>query len=87
MLDDDEGQLPLVPIIALVRDEEGKPILFGEAEEQPQLNADTADLIPSCVIEIDAFWKARRGSVPQAGGSLHRQHSADGASLVSKLGR
>ena len=24
------------------------------------LQADAADLIPSCVVKIDAFWKARR---------------------------
>ena len=71
MLDDEEFQLPLVPIIALVGDEDGNPILIGEDEDQTQLNAETADLIPSCVIEIDAYWKARRGSTADPAGTLH----------------
>ncbi len=71
LLDDEKAGLPLVPIIALVGDEEGNPILGGEGKEQAQLNAETSDLIPSCVIQIDAFWKARRGLVPQAKGTLH----------------
>ena len=71
MMDDEEAQLPLVPIIALVGDEDGNPILIGETEDQTQLNSDTAELIPSCVIEIDAFWKARRGSASDTAGTQH----------------
>ena len=61
MLDDEEKGLPLIPIIALAGDEQGRGLLGDETESEMQLRAETSDLIPSCVIEIDAFWKARRG--------------------------
>jgi uncharacterized protein len=71
LLNDEKAGLPLVPIIALVGDEQENPILGGEAEKQAQLNAETSDLIPSCVIQIDAYWKARRRMGPKAEGTLH----------------
>jgi uncharacterized protein len=71
MLDDEEKGLPLIPIFALVGDEEGGALLGHEIESEMQLRAETSDLIPSCVIEIDAFWKARRGSTPETKGTLH----------------
>lgn len=71
MLNDEDAGRPLIPIIALVGDEEGKPILGAKTEKQMQLNAETTDLISSCVIEIDAYWKGRRGAGPKTSGTLH----------------
>ena len=71
LLNDEKAGLPLVPIITLIGDEEGRPILGNKAEKQAQLDAETSDLIPSCVIQIDAYWKERRGLVPEAKGTLH----------------
>jgi hypothetical protein len=31
----------------------------------------SANLIPFSVIEIDAYWKARRGAAPKRSGTLH----------------
>ncbi len=71
LLDDEEAGLPLIPIIALVAEDEAEASIIRGTDGDLPLRADIADLIPSSVIEIDAYWKARRGSVPQAKGTLH----------------
>lgn len=71
MLDDEETGLPLFPIIALAGKVETGSVPDGEADGQNQLLTEAADLIPSCVIAIDAFWKARRESASDTGSTLH----------------
>ena len=63
LLNDENACLPFSPIVALVEAEEIDPAAVGSADRRVQLIADAANLIPSSVIEIDAHWKARRGSV------------------------
>ena len=45
--------------------------LLMRTDDDLHLQADIAGLIPSSVIEIDAYWKALRGSSPRCSGSLH----------------
>ena len=71
LLDDEEVGLPLIPIVALIaEDEAGAPAIRGP-DGDLHFSGEIADLIPSCVIEIDAYWKARRGSAPKRSGTLH----------------
>ena len=65
LLDDEEAGLPLIPIITLVADD-GPTIIRGSDGD---LHAEIADLIPSSVIEIDAYWKGRQA--PRRSGTLH----------------
>ena len=55
---------------AIAEDEAEASIIRG-TDGDLHLRADIADLIPSSVIEIDAYWKARRGSAPRRSGTLH----------------
>lgn len=59
LLDDEKAAISLVPILAFASDEDD-PLLALESEERKTLAAQAPDLIPSCVVEIDAYWKARR---------------------------
>jgi uncharacterized protein len=71
LLDDEDAGLPLIPIIALVAEDEAQASIIRGTDGELHLPAETADLIPSCVIEIDAFWKGRRESTPETQGTLH----------------
>ncbi len=62
LLNDEDACLPFSPIVALVEAGEIDPVAVGSADRRIKLLADAANLIPSSVIEIDAYWKARRGS-------------------------
>ena len=62
LLNDEDACLPFSPIVALVEAEKVDPVAVGSADRRIQILADAANLIPSSVIEIDAYWKARRGS-------------------------
>ena len=57
--DENEGR-HLTPILSLAGSENESPILAGGSEELDRLVVEATDLIPSCIIKIDAFWKARR---------------------------
>jgi uncharacterized protein len=69
LLDDEEAGLPLIPIISFVAEEETEASIIRSTDGD--LHAESADLIPSCVIEIDAYWKGRRGAGPKTSGTLH----------------
>ncbi len=60
MLEDETEGLPLVPILSLTGSENESPVLAGGSDELEALQADATDMIPSCIVKIDAFWKARR---------------------------
>ncbi len=59
ILEDDEARLHLVPILALVCDEDGQPLLRLEEKDVLRLAAEAETLIPKAVEEIQAFWEAR----------------------------
>lgn len=67
LLDDAEAGLPLIPIISLVAENEAEAVIIRGTDSD--LHAEIADLIPSSVIEIDAYWKGRR--VPRRAGTVH----------------
>jgi uncharacterized protein len=54
----------LVPILALCCDEDGESLLRLPEEVDNEFLADAGDLIPVCIFEIAAFWRAAR-SAPQ----------------------
>ena len=70
MLDSEEDRHLLAPIVAHLHDEEGDPIIRGDADEIGQLRGEATELIAPCVVLIDRFWKARRqppGGKPKPG--------------------
>ncbi len=71
ILNDEDAVLPLVPIIVLLDAEEKDPVPVSGADRRIQFFVNSANLIPSSVIEIDAYWKARRGAAPKRSGTLH----------------
>ncbi len=60
MLKDGNESCYLTPILSLAGSENESPVLAGGSEELDRLVVEATDLIPFCVIKIDAFWKARR---------------------------
>ena len=60
MLDDENDGLPLVPILALTGSENQSTDPADGPDELEDLGAAASELIPSCIVKIDAFWKARR---------------------------
>ena len=62
MIEDEEDGQPLIPILGLAGCENESPVLAGASEKLAKLRADATDMIPSCIVRIDAFWKARRRS-------------------------
>ena len=62
LLNDEDARLPLEPIAAIFEAEKTDPLPVGGANRRIQFFMKPANLIPSSVIEIDAFWKARRES-------------------------
>ncbi len=60
MLEDEEEGVPLLPILALAGDENEGVALAGGVEELEKLHTEASVLIPTCVVEIDTFWKANR---------------------------
>ncbi len=60
MIEDEEDGRPLVPILGLAGSENESPVLAGGSEKLAKLRADATDMIPSCIVKIDAYWKARR---------------------------
>ncbi len=60
MIEDEEDSRPLIPILGLAGSESDSPVLAGGSEKLAKLRADATDMIPSCIVKIDAFWKARR---------------------------
>lgn len=62
----DEGAALLAPILAFVHDPDDDAVPEGTADERAELHAAAAELIPSSVHAIDAFWKARRRSPRRA---------------------
>ena len=70
MLDSEEDRHLLAPIVAHLHDEDGDPIIRGDADEIGQLRGEATELIAPCVVLIDRFWKARRqppGGKPKPG--------------------
>jgi hypothetical protein len=62
LLEDEDARLPLEPIAALFEAQKTNPVPVSGADKQIQFFVKSANLIPSSVIEIDSFWKARRRS-------------------------
>ena len=60
LLEDEEGKTILSPIIAHLHDEEGNSLMMGNSTNMAELYDQAAELIPSAVIAINKFWKARR---------------------------
>jgi uncharacterized protein len=60
LLDSEEDRQLLAPIVAHLHDEDGDPIIRGDADEIEQLRGEATELIGPCVVLIDRFWKARR---------------------------
>lgn len=56
---DEDGGL-LAPIVALLHDQDGKPLLEAEGEELAELQQVAADLVAPSVVAIDRFWQAAR---------------------------
>jgi uncharacterized protein len=56
----EEDRQLLAPIIAHLHDEDGDPIIRGDADGIGQLRREATELIGPCVVLIDRFWKARR---------------------------
>jgi SEC-C motif len=53
-----------------LHDEDGDPIIDGNADDIGQLRRESTELIGPCVVLIDRFWKARRrppGGKPKPG--------------------
>ncbi len=71
ILNDEDAILPLVPIVALFEAENSDPVPVSGADRRTQFFVKPANLIPSSVIEIDAFWKARRGSASDTTRTKH----------------
>jgi uncharacterized protein len=71
MLNDEDAGLPLAPIFLLAGNDETESASIGDADGDEVLLADAADLIPLSVIEIDAFWKFRRGLAADSKGTMH----------------
>ncbi len=60
MIEDEEDSRPLIPILGLAGSESDSPVLAGGSEKLAKLRADATDMIPTCIVKIDAYWKARR---------------------------
>jgi uncharacterized protein len=60
LLEDPEGQAIFSPIVSHLHDDEGNPLLGDDPEKMDELYDQAAELIPSAVIAIDKYWKARR---------------------------
>ncbi len=60
MIEDEKESHPLIPILGLAGSENESPLLAGGSEKLASLRADATDLIPSCIVKIDVYWKARR---------------------------
>ena len=66
----EEDRQLLAPIIAHLHDEDGDPIIQGDADGIGQLRREATELIGPCVVLIDRFGKARRqplGGKPKPG--------------------
>ena len=57
LLDSEEDRQLLAPIVAHLHDEDGDPIIRGDADEIGQLRGEATELIAPCVVLIDRFWK------------------------------
>lgn len=62
MLDDEKAGLPLIPILAFASEDEDS-VLPPQTVEHQKLVEEAADLIPTCIVAIDRYWKARRQPV------------------------
>ena len=60
LLEDPEGPAIMSPIVSHLHDDEGNPLLGDDPDEMDELYDQAAELIPSAVIAIDKYWKARR---------------------------
>jgi uncharacterized protein len=79
-----DGEL-LLPILALCGDENGHSLLGIEPDEEDALMKEAAELIPACVIDIAAYWRAKgpqQVSMPLTAGPPPEPHRAS-----TKVGR
>ena len=68
--DSEANRQLLAPICAHLHNEEGDPIIRGDADRIRQLRREATELISPCIVLIDRFWKARRqapGRTPKPG--------------------
>jgi uncharacterized protein len=68
LLENRRASIMLLPILALCSDPEGASPLEADPQDDIDLVAEAADQIPTCVADIDAWWKDRRRR-PAAGTS------------------
>jgi len=64
LIESEEDQGLVAPIVALLRDEHGRPMIESEGEELAAVQEVATELLGPSVVAIDRFWKARRW-VPQ----------------------
>lgn len=50
----------IAPIVVLLHDDDGTPLIQGSDEKIEKMRRETAALIAPCVVAIERFWKARR---------------------------
>jgi uncharacterized protein len=62
LLETEEGAELLAPIIALLDDEDGKPLVDVEPDELAAVREAATNLIAPSVLLINNFWLARRGT-------------------------
>ena len=79
-----DGEL-LFPILAVCGDENGHSLLGLEPDEEDKMMEEAAELIPACVIDIAAYWRAKGSqqvSMPLTAGPPPQPHRAS-----AKVGR
>jgi uncharacterized protein len=74
----------LLPILALSSDEESRSLLGLSREQDDRIMDESADLIPTCVVKIAAFWRGKGGGVPT---SLTTGLRPDLGQTMMKVGR
>lgn len=60
LFDDQDASDALLPILGLCSDENGESLLGFDEKTDDKLAADAPEVIPGCILLIDAFWKERR---------------------------
>lgn len=65
LIDDRQSSDALLPILGLCSDEDGNSLLGLDAETDDELATDAPEMIPGCVVLIDAYWKSRRDGARQ----------------------
>jgi len=62
ILEDDQGRLHMVPILALACDDEGVPLLRLTGQDLARIVDDVEAVIPKAVEEIRDYWNSQEGT-------------------------